>query len=103
MAAASLKHSIEPSGNCLSSDKLAEDADVSMHTHLASGTPRMLASNGDGRGPGHVASYGEVGVNLPSVASGNGRRRATVYTEKACYQCGSRDHAVNFFLLMQAC
>jgi len=42
MPTACLKHmlGIETSGGCLSCDKLAEVADVYMHSHLASGMPR---------------------------------------------------------------
>ena len=95
MPTACLKHvlGIETSGDCLSCDKLAEVADVYMHSHLASGMPRLTAALGNrNTSPAETS----VSVSQPSAMSGRGRAPATAIGGKACYQCGSRDHLVSF-------
>jgi len=76
MPTACLKHvlGIETSGDCLSCDKLVEVADVYMHSHLASGMPRLTAALGNrNTSPAETS----VSVSQPSAMSGRGRTPAT--------------------------
>ena len=95
MLVACLKHilAIETAGDCLDCDKLAEAADIYMHSHLASVLPRMIAGHSSGRGVSEslpetrpTFSAGQFG---DAVRFGRGRSIG-----KTCYQCGSRDHLV---------
>ena len=99
MPTACLKHvlGIKTAGDCLSCDKLAEAADVYMHSHLASGVPRIVAGqSGHGTNSVEVRQTSSSSVSQPGMVGGFGRGRGSASTGKACYQCGSRDHLVSF-------
>jgi len=99
MPTACLKHvlGIETAGDCLSCDKLAEAADVYMHSHLASGVPRIVAGqSGHGTNSVEVRQTSSSSVSQPGMVGWFGRGRGSASTGKACYQRGSRDHLVSF-------
>jgi len=105
MPTACLKHvlGIETSGDTLSCDKLAEVVDVYMHSHLASGVPRMVGQAGRSASPVEeleteqpsTMNISQPGIGMTS-GYGRGMGCGSVNTGKACYECGSHEHLANF-------